>query len=48
VLLGDDHRGRALEVLAVQRFDGDLLVIHAMPLRDKYNDMYQEAKRWRK
>jgi hypothetical protein len=36
-----------LEVLAVERFDGDLLVIHAMPLRDKYKEMYEEAKQWR-
>jgi hypothetical protein len=48
VLLGDDEQRRPLEVLAVERFDGDLLVIHAMPLRDKYKEMYEEAKRWRR
>lgn len=48
VLLGDDARGHALEVMAVQLADGDLLVIHAMALRNKYRPPYEEAKTWRR
>jgi hypothetical protein len=48
VYLGDDADGLALEVMAVELSSGDLLVIHAMPLRKKYRRDYQEAKRWRK
>lgn len=36
VYLGDDDCGRALEVMAVEGKRGELLVIHAMELRDKY------------
>jgi hypothetical protein len=45
VFLGDDAQGRILEVMAVEFPDGDLFVIHAMPLRDKYRKKYEEAKR---
>jgi len=48
VYLGDDQEGVALEVLGVQLADGVLLVIHAMPRRDKYMQQYEEAKKWRK
>lgn len=48
VLLGDDADGVALEVMAVELEDESLLVIHAMPLRDRYRDQYEEAKRWRR
>jgi hypothetical protein len=48
VYLGDDREGLALEVMAVELEDGDLLVIHAMPLRDRYREQYEEAKQWRK
>jgi hypothetical protein len=48
VYLGDDAQGVALEVMAVELSGGDLLVIHAMPLRKKYEKVYQEAKRWRR
>ncbi len=45
--LGDDQRGVALEVMAieVERDDDsdDLLVIHAMKLRTRYLDQYIEA-----
>lgn len=36
LFLGPDHRGIPLEVVALERTDGDLLVIHAMPMRQKY------------
>ena len=48
VYLGDDRDGVALEVMAVELEDGDLLVIHAMALRDRYREQYEEAKRWRR
>jgi hypothetical protein len=47
VCLGDDANGRAIEVVAVEGDKDDLIVIHAMPLRDKYLDQYEEAKQWR-
>jgi hypothetical protein len=45
---GDDPDGIALEVMAVELEDDALLVIHAMALRDRYREQYQEAKQWRK
>jgi hypothetical protein len=47
VFLGDDEGGVALEVMAVELEDDSLLVIHAMPLRDRYREQYEEAKKWR-
>jgi hypothetical protein len=47
VCLGDDANGRAIEVIAVEGDKDDLIVIHAMPLRDKYQAQYEEAKQWR-
>lgn len=46
VFLGDDERGRALEVMGIQREDESLMVIHAMELRDRYRVDYEEARRW--
>jgi hypothetical protein len=46
--LGDDSDGVALEVLAVELKDENLLVIHAMQLRSRYRGKYEEAKKWRK
>jgi hypothetical protein len=48
VFLGDDEEGIALEVMAVELADDALLVIHAMPLRDRYRKQYEEAKTWRR
>jgi hypothetical protein len=47
VILGDDASGKALEVLAVEGPKGELIVIHAMELREKYREQYKEAKQWR-
>ena len=47
VFLGDDIDGVALEVMGVELEDSSLLVIHAMPLRDRYREQYEEAKKWR-
>lgn len=48
VFLGDDEEGAALEVMTVELEDEGLLVIHAMPLRDRYRKHYEEAKKWRR
>jgi len=42
--LGDDESGRALEVVAVEEGDR-LVVIHAMDLRAKFRELYEEGKR---
>jgi hypothetical protein len=47
VILGDDANGKALEVMAVEGSKGELVVIHAMRLREKYKTQYAEAKQWR-
>ena len=47
VYLGDDAAGAALEVMAVELEPDGLLVIHAMPLREKYRRQYEGAKKWR-
>lgn len=47
LFLGDDEAGIALEVMAVELEGGDLYVVHAMPLRDRYRAEYEEAERWR-
>jgi hypothetical protein len=44
VYLGDDDHGRALEVMAVTGKGDELLVIHAMELRDKYRKRYEDRK----
>jgi hypothetical protein len=48
VYLGDDARGVALEIVAVELEEDELLVIHAMPLRKKYQEKYEEAKQWQR
>jgi hypothetical protein len=44
VFLGDDPQGNSLEVMAIELPNGGLLVIHAMSLRNKYRQRYEEAK----
>lgn len=46
VYLGDDPDGQAIEVIAVEGSKDELILIHAMALRKKYTDQYEEAKRW--
>ena len=45
--LGDDWNGIALEVAVVDRA-GEHVVVHAMKLRKKYREMYEEALPWRR
>jgi hypothetical protein len=42
VFLGDDRQGQALEIMAVEGEHKELLVIHAMNLREKYRKRYEE------
>ena len=48
VWLGDDADGEALEVMAALTREGDVLVLHSMPLRDEFRPMYEEATRWQR
>lgn len=48
LFLGDDPIGTPLEVVGVELADGRLRVIHAMPMRSSYHDLYEEAKKWRR
>lgn len=44
VYLGDDDHGRAVEVMAVEGKHGELLVIHAMELRERYRKRYEDGR----
>jgi len=44
--LGPDRNGVPLEVGAVERSNGELFVIHAMPLRRSFEDDYAAVMRW--
>lgn len=35
-----------MEVIAIELESGDLQVIHAMELREKYRERYLEIKKW--
>ncbi|HET9592085.1 MAG TPA: hypothetical protein VFP17_04145 [Solirubrobacterales bacterium] len=45
---GDDLEGVRLEVVAAQTGDEEITVIHAMNLRDRFLELYEEAKEWRR
>jgi hypothetical protein len=47
LFLGEDAAGVRLEVVGVELADGGLRVIHAMPMRRAYEDLYEEARKWR-
>ena len=48
LFLGDDVDGEPIEVVGVELDDGRLRVIHAMPMRESYRDLYVEARKWRR
>ncbi len=48
VFVGNDLEGVALEVMAAERKEGEFLVIHAMDLRDRFQGLYEEARKWEK
>jgi len=41
VFLGPDEQGKLLEVMAIQTDTGDLLVIHAQPIRNRYIELLE-------
>jgi hypothetical protein len=45
---GDDLEGVRLEVVAAQTEEEEFTVIHAMNLRDKFLELYEEAREWRR
>jgi len=47
LFLGDDSQGVPLEVVALEVEETDLLVIHAMKMRPRYQQPYEEALPWR-
>lgn len=47
LFLGDDEDGGPVEVVGIELADGRLRVIHAMSMRSGYQDLYEEAKKWR-
>lgn len=47
LFVGDGESGVALEVIAAVLDVERLLVIHAMPLRNKYREFYEEEMKWR-
>jgi hypothetical protein len=46
--LGDDLEKVALEVVAAEREEDEFLVIHAMDLRNRFRNLYEEARKWEK
>ena len=46
LFVGTDENDIRLEVVGVEMTDGRLRVIHAMAMRESYEDLYEEAKRW--
>lgn len=48
LFLGDDLEGVPLEVVAVELEELNFLVIHAMHMRDRFEPLYEEARRWRR
>jgi hypothetical protein len=46
VFLGPDAHGVPLEVIGLELADGDLLVIHAMLLRERFREEYARVMRW--
>jgi hypothetical protein len=48
VFLGPDAEACPLEVVAVAPEDGSLVIIHAMPLRERWQGWYWEGLQWQK
>jgi len=44
--LGDDENGTPLEVIAILVQLDELLVIHAMEMREQFRKRYLEVKKW--
>lgn len=48
IFLGPDEELMPLEVIGVAPGDGSLLIIHAMPLRERYQGWYTEGLQWQR
>ena len=48
VFLGEDPAGAVLEIIAVETDHENLMVIHAMELRSRYRNTYEEVRRCNK
>lgn len=48
VFVGDDLEGVALEVIAAELEEDEFMVIHAMDLRERLRELYEEARSWEK
>lgn len=48
VFLGPDAERCPLEVIAVAPEDGSLVILHAMPLRERWQGWYTEGLQWQK
>jgi len=48
LFLGPDLEGCPLEVIGIAPADGSPVIIHAMPLRRKFQGWYAEAAKWQK
>lgn len=46
LFLGPDAHGALLEVIAVKASNGDLWVIHAMPVRRQFEGAFRDVMRW--
>lgn len=46
IFLEPDEQGVPLEVIGIELATGDLLVIHAMRLRSKYRDAFEQVMEW--
>lgn len=46
VFLGNDLERVALEVIAVEQDQDEFMVIHAMNLRNRFQELYEEARSW--
>lgn len=44
LFLGDDDQGNPVEVIAAEDGPIDLIVNHAMPMRERYRREYEEAQ----
>jgi hypothetical protein len=45
---GEDLEGVSLEVVAAENEEEEFTVIHAMNFRDRFLDLYEEAREWQK
>lgn len=48
VFIGDDLEGVAIEVVAVEEDEEAFVVIHAMNMRKRFRDIYEEVRQWAK